>query len=402
MKKTLFLFTVLVFLALSAPANCEEDDPWAQAWKLIRSGRYTEALEAFRAFDDSDAALPYIEALSISEHADMVRLTDRTAGFLFHGVWGFVTFPEESDPVCVAPRWTSLTALADGLFLTGQEWDGDTLYGVVTEYARVLYPCSYSRILPSGTDRLILYTGADGPALLASASEYGLLSPPCLDITETGTSALAFHDMESGLWGLMDRDGQVLAEPLWDDIGKAGSGLFPVLRDGLWGYIDASGNEMIPFSYLEAGPFQKGCADVRDARNGWRIISTDGSVLFFRDDLAEFDPESGEYSPSPASSSAPEAEERDMSGEYTVHALGYNDYVFVTVTLDKGGRILKMSVNASCEDKDRGRHAEEVAFCDRFIGKTGPFVLGQDVDGITGATATVSAVLEALNGLYAE
>ncbi|MBR6706571.1 MAG: WG repeat-containing protein [Clostridia bacterium] len=394
MKKTLFLFTFLVFLALSAPANCDGDDPWAAAGKLIREGRYAEALEAFRAFDESDAALPYIEALSISEHAEMLRLTDRTAGFLFHGVWGFVTFPEESDPVCVAPRWTSLNALADSLFLTGQEWDGAVLYGIVTEYARVLYPCSYSRILLSGKDRLILYTGAHGPALLASASEYRLLSPPCLDITETGTSAFAFRDMESGLWGLMDRDGQVLAEPLWDEIGMGGDGLFPVLKDGLWGYIDASGNEKIPFRFLEAGAFHNGCADVRDARNGWRIISADGSVLFFKDDLAEFDPENGEYSPSPA------AEEKDMSGEYTVHALGYNDYVFVTVILGPDGRVLEMSVDASCEDRDRGRHAEEVAFTERFIGKKGPFILWEDIDGITGATATVNAVLEALNSLY--
>ncbi len=402
MKKTLFLFTFLAFLVLSAAASCEEDDPWAAAGNLVREGRYGEALEAYRALDDSDAALPYIEALSISEHADMTRLTDRTAGFLFHGVWGFVTFPEESDPICVAPRWTSLTVLSDGLFLTGQEWDGAALYGVVTEFARVLYPCSYSRILLSGTDRLILYAGANGPALLASASEYALLSPPCLDIAETGDIAFAFRDMESGLWGLMDRNGQVLAEPLWDEIGMGGDGLFPVLKGGLWGYIDFSGNVKIPLRYLEACAFRNGCADVRDARNGWRIISTDGSVLFFRDDLAEFDPESGEYGSSPASVSAPAAEEKDMSGEYTVHALGYNDYVFVTVTLGRDGSILKISVDASCEDKDRGRHAEEVAFTDRFIGKKGPFVPGEDIDGITGATATVNAVLEALNSLYAE
>ena len=398
MKKTLFFLTFLLSLALSAPAGCEGDDPWAAARKLILEGRYTEALEAYRAFEYSDAALPYIEALSISEHAEMVRLTDRTAGFLFHGVWGFVTFPEESDPVCVAPRWTSLTTLSDGLFLTGQEWDGSVLFGVVTEYARVLYPCSYSRICLSGQDRLILSTGLHGPKLLASATEYSLLSSPCLDITETGTSAFAFRDMESGLWGLMDRNGQVLAEPLWDGIGMGGDGLFPALKDGLWGYIDASGAEKIPFRYLEAGGFRNGSADVRDARNGWRIISADGSVLYFKDDLAEFDPDTGAYSPSSAS----EGEEKDMSGEYTVHALGYNDYVFVAVTLGGDGRILKMSVDASCEDRGHGRHAEEVAFTDRFIGKRGPFILGENIDGITGATATVNAVLEALNGLYTE
>ena len=68
-------------------------------------------------------------------------------------------------------------------------------------------------------------------------------------------------------------------------------GLYPFKdgETGLWGYIDASGNEAIPLGYLEAGAFKNGCADVRDARNGWRIISADGSVLFFRDDLAEFD-----------------------------------------------------------------------------------------------------------------
>ena len=400
MKKALFFFTFLLILALTSAAGCEGDDSWAAAGKLILEGKYSEALEAYRAMDDADAALPYIEALSISEHADMVRLTDRTAGFIFHGLWGFVTFPEESDPVCVAPRWSSLTVLADGILLTGQEWDGAPLFGVVTVYARVLYPCTYSRICLSGDDRLILYTGARGPAMLASATEYRLISPPCLDIAEADASVFAFRDMESSLWGLMDRNGQVLAEPLWDAIGIGGDELYPALKDGLWGYIDVYGNEMIPFRYLEASPFHNGCADVRDARNGWMIISADGSVLFFRDDLEEFDPETWADGFSPAS--AMPADEKDMSGEYTVHALGYNDYVFVTVTLGQDGEILKMSVDASCEDRDRGRHAEEIAFIDRFIGKKGPFVLGEGIDGITGATATVNAVLEALNSLYTE
>ncbi len=400
MKKILVFMMLTVLLVLSAPAGCGEDDSWAAALGLIREGKYTEALEAFRALPGTDAALPYIEALSISEHAPMTRMTGRTAAYLFHGLWGYVTFPEESSPVCVAPRWTELSSLADGLFLTGQEWNGTVLFGVVTEYARVLYPCTYSRIELSGTDRLILYTSSRGPVFLASATEYRLLTSPCMDITEAGDSLLAFRDMENGQWGLMDRDGRVLAEPVWDALGCEGSGLIPALRDGLWGYIDRNGNEKIPFRYLEACAFQNGCADVRDARNGWRIISSDGSVLFFRDDLIEFDSEPEADEPLSGAAEEPAEDRKDMAGEYTVHAQGYTDYIFVTVTLDHDGTVLKMAIDASSEDREHGRHAEEVAFTDRFIGKTGPFSLGENIDGITGATITVHAVLEALNGLY--
>ncbi len=399
MKRKITAALWILSLALLLSTASASGGDWEEAMELIYGGEYAEALEAFKNMPDPDAARPYVEALSILEHAEMTQLSERTAGFLFHGLWGFVSFPEGGDVLCVSPRWTELSPLKEGLLLTGQEWDGDVLYGVVTEDARVLYPGTYHRISLSGTDRLILETGSEGPAFLASSEEYAILSSPCLSLTEAGEGLWAFQDTESGKWGLMDREGRVCAEPLWDGLGASGDALIPALKDGLWGYIDAQGETVIPFRYPEAGPFEEGCADVRELRSGWRIISRDGSVLYFRDDLKEFDPEgSGDEDPQTAGDAPDTA--ADLSGEYTVYAVGHEDYVFVTVTLDREGTILKIAVDASCEDRDRGRHAEEVPFTEQFLGKKGPFELGGEIDGITGATMTSEAVVEALNSLY--
>ena len=399
MKKLIVFAICLLLLPVPLRGRAEASDPWEEAFSLIRLGRYPEALDALRSMPDSDAAMPFIEALSGTEHAEMRYMTEETAAFLFHGLWGFVTFPSEGDPVWASPRWTELSVLKDGLFLTCQEWNGDALYGVVTSDARVLYPGTYHSVLLSGGDRLILSVSPDGPVFLASASEYLILSPPCDKIAEAGEGLWAFRDTESGKWGMMDREGNTVLAAVWDGLGTEGDGLVPALKDGLWGYIDTEGNEAIPFRYLEAEGFRGGCADVREARYGWRIISADGSVLYFKDDLKEFDPEeTGAESALPARTDP--AAPADYSGEYTVYAIGYEDYVFVTVTLDSDGTVTRISVNASAEAPDRGRHAEETAFTDQFVGKKGPFVLGEGIDGITGATMTVGAVLEALNSLY--
>ena len=72
--------------------------------------------------------------------------------------------------------------------------------------------------------------------------------------------------------------------------------------------------------------------------------------------------------------------------------------VSVTATLDDAGKIAEITVDASTQTPEYGGRAQEdEAFLGQFIGKSLPLVLGEDVDVLSGATVTSTAVIEALN-----
>ncbi|MDO4837747.1 MAG: FMN-binding protein [Clostridia bacterium] len=79
-------------------------------------------------------------------------------------------------------------------------------------------------------------------------------------------------------------------------------------------------------------------------------------------------------------------------------AQGFTSTVTVTATLDSEGKITAITIDASGETPGFGqRTMEDEDFQNQFIGKTGPFTLGENVDALTGATITSTAVVEALN-----
>ena len=63
-------------------------------------------------------------------------------------------------------------------------------------------------------------------------------------------------------YGIVDVDGNVIAEPIYDYVGEYSDGLFAVCLDGKYGYIDAEGNTVIDFVYDMAYPFGGGIAPV--------------------------------------------------------------------------------------------------------------------------------------------
>ncbi len=92
----------------------------------------------------------------------------------------------------------------------------------------------------------------------------------------------------------------------------------------------------------------------------------------------------------------------EEEGEEAVTAVGeakgFTSTVTVTATLDGEGKITAITIDANGETPGFGqRTMEDEDFQNQFIGKTGPFTLGENVDALTGATVTSTAVVEALN-----
>ncbi len=92
----------------------------------------------------------------------------------------------------------------------------------------------------------------------------------------------------------------------------------------------------------------------------------------------------------------------EEDGEEVVTAVGeakgFTSTVTVTATMDGEGKITAITIDANGETPGFGqRTMEDEDFQNQFIGKTGPFTLGENVDALTGATVTSTAVVEALN-----
>ena len=84
-------------------------------------------------------------------------------------------------------------------------------------------------------------------------------------------------------------------------------------------------------------------------------------------------------------------------------AKGFGDaMVYVTATLDDETRIAELTIDASTQTSEYGgRVSEEPLFLKQFVGRTLPLKMNEDVDALSGATVTSTAVVEALNNARA-
>ena len=74
-----------------------------------------------------------------------------------------------------------------------------------------------------------------------------------------------------------------------------------------------------------------------------------------------------------------------------------NNLVFATLTLGEDLTIASLSVNVESQTEGYGQNCAEDIFTMRFVGKSLPLKLGEDVDALSGATITSQAVVDAVN-----
>ena len=79
-------------------------------------------------------------------------------------------------------------------------------------------------------------------------------------------------------------------------------------------------------------------------------------------------------------------------------AAGFHGTITAKVTLNEDGTIAALTVDTSCEHADYGaKVGADEAFLAQFIGKTGPFAIGEGIDAVTGATGSSQSAVEAIN-----
>ncbi len=96
----------------------------------------------------------------------------------------------------------------------------------------------------------------------------------------------------------------------------------------------------------------------------------------------------------PAGDTAPQARTASATKE------GFESPIEVVITVDDAGKILTMTVGENksfAETEGLGTKVKDEAFIAQFIGKTGPFEVGKNIDAVTGATFSSKGVVEAVN-----
>ena len=96
---------------------------------------------------------------------------------------------------------------------------------------------------------------------------------------------------------------------------------------------------------------------------------------------------------------AASAVEEKGDGRYATEKQGFAGPVYVELALDGEGKITEIAIGDDrfSETSGFGAKAREEAFYGQYIGKTGQLTLGQDIDAISGATITSTAVNDAVN-----
>lgn len=86
---------------------------------------------------------------------------------------------------------------------------------------------------------------------------------------------------EEGKCGFLDLKGNVILEPVWEDVGAFSQGLAAARRDGKWGFIDGKGAWKIAPAYGSVLHFSEGLASVQSAEAPYLfgIINTSGRVV---------------------------------------------------------------------------------------------------------------------------
>lgn len=127
--------------------------------------------------------------------------------------------------------------------------------------------------------RFYLHRFSDGLASVTrDGVNYGYINnrgemviPPMFKYARAFTEGLGLVQTQTGTWGLLDRTGKMLTSlPIGENTQVAEAALFSILSEGLsgvkigdkWGFVDRQGNQIIPPQFDNIYPFSEGLAGV--------------------------------------------------------------------------------------------------------------------------------------------
>ena len=259
------------------------------------------------------------------------------------GKWGYV---DHTGTMVIAPAWDDVWQFFDGTAVVAVKGDtkyaenpyGDgvlvdtgTRYGLIDLTGKVLYEPVYEDLHNGGEgwwgqtsgnglvvlqqdrkwalgdnkgalltdflyDDIVLRWQSDDPIEVVSGLDYGFLNPDGTALTPLQYQAVhsfsedlaavqeqsGLWEVQSGLWGFIDRTGATVIEAKYQDAGSFSCGLAAVCdsESYSWGYIDATGAWAIEPAFLKAYEFTPaGYAEVELDSGKYGVIDRAGKVL---------------------------------------------------------------------------------------------------------------------------
>lgn len=83
-----------------------------------------------------------------------------------------------------------------------------------------------------------------------------------------------------GKYGLINNEGKLTIQPVFDWVRDFSDGLAAVKKDDLWGFIDRNGNVKINLQYKNANNFSNGLCTVVNSNNNCIVIDSNGKDVF--------------------------------------------------------------------------------------------------------------------------
>ena len=208
------------------------------------------------------------------------------------GYWGYVSLSGQTVIPC---EYLDITAITNGIAAVAKEQKTVSgvpiFFGLVDEQGGVLIPCEYETLggctadiknrtctlVCPAPDEMLRARNGQGEWLLSAGGQ--MKSGPWKRIGDASEGRIIVT-ADTGM-GFIGERGQIIAEPVYNDVLPFREGFAAVKRGHLWGYIALDGSVAIEPIYSQATSFSGGIADVLIEGEGWNRISTDGAKIYF-------------------------------------------------------------------------------------------------------------------------
>ena len=207
---------------------------------------------------NSDAAKYGIDETGVS---DVFGITDRFILAEQDGKYGYYN----CDFVCVSEtnRFEELTINSDGLAAVKQ----DGKWGFITDGGEAAYGFVFEDVAVNSLGGVFL----NGAAMVKYSGQWYLIGKSFEKLSQTGFADAKAPESggyiavcnDKGLWGYIDRAGNLVIDYQYSDARSFSNGLGAVKIAGKWGYISERGELVIDAVYEDAQPFRNGVAQVK-------------------------------------------------------------------------------------------------------------------------------------------
>lgn len=182
--------------------------------------------------------------------------------------------------IIINPQFAYATAFREDIALVQTTGDKG-LWGYIDKEGKFIINATYKNatVFQEGVAWVVSENGAPTAIDRKGEIKFTLKEAEQVRLFSEDLAAYSKEDSTSTLWGFVDKSGQQIINPQFDEVGDFHDGKCAVKnKEGKWGYIDKSGKIVINHQFNSAAAFKDGKAVVTlDDQAG--VIDNDGKYI---------------------------------------------------------------------------------------------------------------------------